>query len=543
MGLRGPRAAVVAKGKAPPPSEQWEPDWRLAGLSRADAMVEFIQSLKVTSGKMAGENFRLRPWQERRVRKWYDVDADGRRYIRTAFLTMPRKNGKTGLVAPVALGHLVGPETEPRGQVYSAAADRDQAAIIFNEMVAMIEADANLLAMVNIQRFKKTIENLENGCIYQALSSDARKAHGLGASFAAYDELAQARGRDLFDNLETSVGARDEPLFIVISTKSADPESVMSELTAYAEKIIAGDIVDPTFDATIYAAPDDPETDIWDEKVWHDCNPALGDFRSLEEMRSKAERAKRIPAQEASFRNLYLNQAINNHASFLSSTEWRNNADKPHPPAGRPAYAGLDLAERNDLTAFVIVVPDDDGSADVFPYFWLPGDGLQDKADQDRAPYVDWADRGFLNTTPGRSIRYRHVVPTVVELCQQFNIKKICFDNARMVQFQAELDDLSVTLPLEPHWQGFISMAPAADRLESMILNGALRHGGHPVLQWNAASSVVVMDPAGNRKFDKKKSTGRIDGIVALAMALTAASKGDSEPDIEAAILARGGMA
>ena len=465
--------------------------------------------------------------------------------MRTAFVTMPRKNGKTGLVAPLMLGHLVGPETEPRGQVYSAAADRDQAAIIFNEMVAMLVADPDLHAKVNIQRFKKTIENLENGCIYTALSSDARKAHGLGASMAAYDELAQARGRELFDNLETSVGAREEPLMIVISTRSADPTSVMTELTDYAEKILDGTIEDRHFDATIFAAPDD--ADIWDEAVWHDCNPALGDFRSLEEMRIKAKRARRIPAQEAAFRNLYLNQAVNNHASFLSSTEWKNNGVKTRAPNGRPAYAGLDLAERNDLTAFVIVVPDDDGSADVFPYFWLPDGGLADKSDKDRVPYVDWKAAGYLKTTPGRSVRYKFVVPDIVDLVDQFNIQKVCFDNARMDQFTAELNSLDngekLAGMLEPHWQGFISMAPAADRLESMVLNAALRHGNNPILTWNAASAVVTMDPAGNRKFDKKKSTGRIDGIVSLAMALTAASKGEAEVDFDKIIRERGGMA
>lgn len=305
MGKRGPGAKPVKRSTdQAPKSRKRKPSWQRKGLTRAERVITFVQSLKITAGAGAGKPFRLREWQKDIIRRVYDpADASGRRIVRTALLTMARKNGKTGLVAALALCHLCGPEAEPRGQIYSAAADRNQAAILFREMKAMILAAPELADRIIIRDFAKELEDVETGSVYQALSADAQTKHGFSASFVVYDELAQAPDRTLYDVLETSVGARAEPLFWIISTQSSDPKHVLSELVDYARDVNSGVVEDPGFVGVIYEAAE--EADIWDETTWHAANPALGDFRSLDEMRAYAARAKRLPARQAVFRNLY----------------------------------------------------------------------------------------------------------------------------------------------------------------------------------------------------------------------------------------------
>jgi phage terminase large subunit-like protein len=327
MGMRGPGAKPVKKAGNSAAGKPKPRSWERRGLSRAARVIAFIEGLKLTAGRHAGKPFKLRPWQRAIIESIYATDADGNRPVRQALATMPRKNGKTELAAGLALAHLAGPEAEARGEVYSAASDRNQAGRIFRELEAFILADDDLAGRCNVQRFAKRIEVMAGpgaGSVYEALSSDAKKAHGLSPSFAVCDEVAQWLGRDLYDNLVTGTGARDEPLVVVISTQSADPNHVMSEIVSYGRSVLDGTIEDPTFHATIYSAPDD--ADPWSEATWYACNPALGDFRSLEEMRQFAEKAKRIPAREAVFRNLYLNQSVATQARFIAAANWRHAA-------------------------------------------------------------------------------------------------------------------------------------------------------------------------------------------------------------------------
>lgn len=286
MGLRGPGAKPIKKkadeGEKPKTRRL---KWRKRGLTRAERVIAFIESLSITAGAHAGRPFKLRDWQRAIIEAVYATDDEGVRQVRQALLAIPRKNGKTQLAAALALCHLAGPEAESRGQVFSAAADRDQAALLFKEMVALIEGFDFLAERIVIRTHNKTLEDVETGSMYQALSSDARKAHGLSPSFVVCDELAQWHGRELYDNLITGTGARAEPLVITISTMSADPNSIMSELVAYGRQVLDGTITDPTFHPEIYSA--DEKADPWDEDTWFACNPALGDFRSLAE-RSKS---------------------------------------------------------------------------------------------------------------------------------------------------------------------------------------------------------------------------------------------------------------
>lgn len=532
MGLRGPGAKPIGKKStdgAEKPKRR--PAWQKRGLSRADRVVAFIESLKITAGAHAGRKFKLRDWQREIIMAVYAVDDDGVRQVRQALLAIPRKNGKTQLAAALALCHLAGPEAESRGQVLSAAADRDQAALIFREMLALVEADEHLSDRIIVRHFNKSLEDAETGSTYQALSSDARKAHGLSPSFVVCDELAQWHGRELYDNLITGTGARAEPLVVTISTMSADPNSVMSELVAYGRDVLAGEIVDPTFSATIYSAPE--KADPWDEKTWHECNPALGDFRSLPEMRTAAAQAQRLPAREPSFRLLYLNQPVDGTARFLNGVDWRACAAPAAPSEliGARCYLGLDLSATTDLTALCAYFPD---TGHCLSWFWVPRDNLEEAERRDHVPYQLWARQGLIEATPGRAIDKRFVVHRLGEIVEDYKVECLAFDRWKIDEVQRLMLDEGVKLPMEPWGQGFKDMSPAIDALETLVLQGELKQPGHPVLDWCIANAVTMSDPAGNRKVIKGgKQTGRVDGVIALAMAVgIAARKPAKKPSV-----------
>ncbi len=493
-------------------------------MARSDRVIAFIENLTLTAGKHAGQPFRLRAWQKKIIRGIYDPERNGKRVIRTALITMPRKNGKTQLAAALTLCHLFGPESEDRGQVYSAAADRNQAALIFNEGAAMIRADRELEAICNIIESQKRIVHYRSGSFYQAVSSESRSAHGYNASAIIYDELAQAPNRKLFDVLTTSTAARAEPLTIVISTQSSDPNHIMSELTDYGRKVRDGMVKDPTFYPVILEAPVD--ADPWLEKVWKACNPALGDFRSLEEMRHYAKQAKRIPAREATFRALYLNQQVDAEQRFIGSADWLACGEPVDATAlrGRPCWGGLDLSSTRDLTALVLFFPDDGGA--VVPTFWVPGDSLDEREDHDRVPYRTWRDQGFLETTPGRAIDKGAIAFRMAEIASTYDVRGIAYDRWRIEDLKSALSNQGIELPLVAWGQGFRDMSPAVDAMEAAVLDCNLRHGGHPVLTWNASNAVVVSDPAGSRKIAKDRSRDRVDGLVALAMAIGLHARG-----------------
>lgn len=532
MGLRGPGARPVRKKAETAPAGEKSPSaWTLPGLSRAERVIAFIETLKITSGKLAGSNLRVRPWQREFIEAVYATDAAGQRMVRTALLTLPRKNGKSGLVAALALAHLVGPEAEQRGQVFSAAADRNQSGLIFNEMKAMILADPDIAERCVIRDFNKHIEDVETGSTYSALSADAKSKHGFSASTIIYDELAQAPDRQLWDVLTTSTAARAEPITFVISTQSSDPTHIMSELVDYGAQVRAGVVEDPTFHATIYAAPED--ADVWDEAVWFACNPALGDFRSLEEMRAYAAQAKRIPARESTFRALYLNQRVDADTRFITGADWMPLATEIDPEAlrGRPCWAGLDLSSTSDLTAAVLYFPDDGGI--ILPFFWIPGHDLEGREERDRVPYRLWRDQGYLEAPHGRAIDKKSVAGRLAELASTYEIQGIAFDRWRMKDLMQLLDSEGIALPLIDWGQGFASMGPAIDAFETKLLNGELRHGNHPVLNWNMSNAVVVQDPAGLRKLDKSRARARIDGAQALMMAIGLASRTAAKPVLD----------
>lgn len=530
MGKRGPKTGA-AKAADSTPKRTWKtkrPPWEKRGLTRAERVIAFIEVLPITAGVHAGKRLKLRPWQREIIEAIYATDKKGKRQVRTAVVTMPRKGGKTQLAAALALCHLIGPEAEQRGQVYSAASDKDQAAIIFRELEAYIYAVPEFAERCNIKAFHKEITDELTGSTYKAMSSDARKAHGLSPSFMVYDELAQTKNRELYDNLTTGTGARAEPLMVVISTQSSDNNHIMSELVDYGLKIREGSLPrDPSFHLTYFAAPED--ADPWSEDTWHACNPALGDFRSLEEMQLFADQAKKIPAKEATFRNLYLNQRVDAEQRFISSVDWDACANEIDPATlvGRPCWAGLDLSSTTDMSACVLYFPEDGGA--VLPFFWLPGDDLMDKEQRDRAPYTVWRRQAMLETTPGRAIDKRAIALRLADIAGRFSLRGVAYDRWGMPELKRILQDEGIELPLIEWGQGFKDMSPAVSTLESLVLDRKIAHGGHQILRWHCSNAVVQMDPAGARKIAKDKSTGRVDGLVALAMACGLAAR-EPEP-------------
>jgi phage terminase large subunit-like protein len=522
MGLRGPGAKPVRKASEAPEHVPEAMPWEAPGLSRLERVVAFLEALPITSGMHAGRPFKVRDWQRDILAAIY-AERDGVRAVRTAVVSCARKQGKTDITARLALCHLAGPEAEPRGEVYSAANDRFQASRIFSEMAAMVERVPWLSERITIRRHAKEMEDLGGtGSVYAALSADVATKMGLSPSFVAYDELGQAPKRDLFDALDTAMGARSEPLMVVISTQAATDTAPLSELIDYGLKVRAGEIDDPAFHLALYTAP--PDLDPWDPETWKLANPALGDFRSLADVERQAAQARAMPAKEASFRNLILNQRIDAADCFITRAAWSACADPLRPVEGRPVWAGLDLGGARDLTALVMAFGQDDGTFDLVPVVWVPGD-LREREAIERAPYPSWAQAGFVRRMEARTMDPRLIARDLAELHGRYGFSAVACDRWKLDDLKRELDAIGSDLPLVPHGQGFRDMAPAVDALERLVAERHMRHAGHPVLTMCAACAVVERDPAGNRKLSKAKSTGRIDAIVAAAMAVNIAAK------------------
>jgi len=478
--------------------------------------------LTVPSGVGEGRPIRLRDWQREFI---FDVYApqhtDGSRLVRRAIFSLGRKNGKTLIAAALVLVHLVGPEAERNGEIYSAANDREQAAQVFKMAKQMVEAEPELLAVLRVVASTKTIACYSNGSFYRALSAEVGTKHGLNPTFVIFDELAQARNRDLYDVLDTSMAARAEPLFLAISTQSNDPEHICSKLI---DDGLSGE--DPTTVCHLYAAPED--CDLEDEEGWYAANPALGDFRSFDELAVAAAKAKRLPAEEPKVRNLYLNQRVSPHASVISRADWLKCKGDATLVDGEDIYLALDLSAKIDLCA-LLAVSATDGSR-VAAWFFKPADYLEEHERRDRVPYALWASQGRLEAIPGRSVHPRVVAMKIAELFDRFNVLGLAYDRWGIQSLLREFDEVGLEahadgdpgdgLRLVPWGQGFKDMSPAVDALETAVLHDELVHDGHPVLTWNVGNAVAVTDPAGGRKLDKSKARFRIDGAVGLAMVL-----------------------
>ena len=486
-------------------------------MTRGEKVIAFIGRYCVTpEGAHVGKPLVLADFQKQFIRDIYDNPHTTRR----AYLSISRKNGKSGLIAAILLAHLVGPEALANSQIVSGAMSRDQAALVFALAAKMVQLSIELSQIVKIIPSSKRLIGLPRNVEYRALAADGTTAHGLSPVLAILDEVGQIKGphSDFVDAITTSQGAHAAPLLIAISTQApteADLFSIWLD-DAQASK-------DPKIVCHLYEAP--KGCDLMDEAAWRAANPALGLFRSLDDLREQATQAMRMPSTENSFRNLLLNQRVEARSPFVSRTVWLENGSEPlELDPATPIYGGLDLSAVNDLTALVLLAAHEDGTFGVLPTFWLPNDGLAERSRQDRVPYDVWNREGYLETTPGASIQYEWVAHQLKAIFERYNVQNIAFDRYNMRFLRPWLEkvgfgeaDLAKFIEFG---QGFASMSPALRELESALLARKLRHGNHPVLTMCAQNATIQQDAAENRKFVKAKASGRIDGMVALAMAV-----------------------
>ena len=497
-------------------------------------IVEFIHTYCfVPEGPYVGQPLRLLPWQQDWIRSVYDNPRGTRR----ALLSVARKNGKTALIACLALAHVCGPPAHhrPNSQVYSAAQSRDQAALVFHLASKMVRMNPHLNHACAIKETAKELHCLELGTRYKALSAEATTAYGLHPALVIFDELGQVRGprSALYEALETATGAQQDPLTIIISTQAPNDNDLLSILI---DDALAGH--DPRVICRLYTAP--LEADSFDVETIKLANPAFDDFMNPVEVLAMAADAQRMPAREAEFRNLVLNQRCDTSAPFVAPNVWKACGDPPGSLEGVPVYGGLDLSEVSDLTALVLV-GFRDGKWRVRPTFWLPEEGLAERAVADHIPYDLWRDQGLLEVTPGHTVSYEFVANHMRQLFGRYSIRKIGFDmwNFRHLKPWLLKAGMSEQFIAE-HWvefgQGVKSMSPALRELEQIVLDRKLAHGDHPVLSMCMANTTIVRDDAGNRKPSKKRSRGRIDGTIALLMAVGVAPLQSQLIDVEALI-------
>ncbi len=495
--------------------------------TRAGRNIDWIEAYcRIPEGRDVGKPVKLRDWQRHELTRIYDNPHGTRR----AILSFGRKNGKTALSAFILLLHLCGPEARPNSQLFSAAQSRDQAAILFSLAAKTVRMSPDLSAVVVIRDTAKQLACTELGTLYRALSADASTAYGLSPVLIVHDELGQVKGprSELYEALETATGAQENPLSIVISTQAPTDADLLSLLI---EDGLSGE--DPRVIVSLYTASLD--LDPFSEEAIRAANPAFGDFQNAQETLAMAEDARRMPSRESEFRNLILNQRVERNSPFITKSVW-NACDDPVFPLdeGAVVYGGLDLSAVSDLTALVLVSPVEANGETVWhvhPTFWLPGTGLKEKSRLDRVPYDIWAKEGHLETTPGPTIEYEYVAAHLKKVFDRYDVRKMAFDRWQFDYLKpwllqagmpAEYLDADEGL-FERFGQGYRSMSPALRDLEGVILNGRLAHGGQPVLAMCAGNATVQMDPAGNRKLTKMQSRRRIDGMVALAMAMSVA--------------------
>ncbi len=487
----------------------------------ADYAVGFIECLCHTKGTWAGKRFELIDWQEQIIRDLFGiVKPNGYRQFNTAYVEIPKKQGKSELAAAIAILLLCG-DNEERAEIYGCAADRGQASIVFEVAADMIRMCPTLNRRCKILTGTKRIIYLPTNSFYQVLSAEAYSKHGFNIHGVVFDELHTQPNRNLFDVMTKGSGdARKQPLYFLITTAGNDIHSICYETHQKAKDILEGRKVDPTFYPVIFGA--EPEEDWTDPAVWKKANPSLGITVDIEKVKAACDSARQNPSEENSFRQLRLNQWVKQAIRWMPMEKWDSckvtyDGDFLK---GRLCYGGLDLSSTNDITAFVLVFPptEDDENYYILPYFWIPEENMEKRISKDHVPYDIWEKKGFLNATEGNVIHYAYIEHFIDELGKVYNIKEIAFDRWGAVQMTQDLDNLGFTVI--PFGQGFKDMSPATKELMNLVLSGKLKHNGHPVLRWNMDNVCIRTDPAGNIKMDKSKSIEKIDGAVATVMAL-----------------------
>ena len=493
---------------------------------KADKAVRFIEHMKHTKGTWAGTKFELIDWQEQIIRDVFGViKENGYRQFNTAYIEIPKKSGKSEIAAAVAL-LLLCADNEQRAEIYGCAADRQQASIVFEVAADMVRMSPTLSKRTKILSATKRIVFSPTNSFYQVLSAEAYSKHGFNIHGVVFDELHAQPNRKLYDVMTKGSGdARMQPLFFLITTAGDDTNSICYEIHSKAKDILEGRKIDHTFYPVIYGAEMD---DDWtDEKVWEKANPSMGITFGIDKVRDACESAKQNPAEENTFRQLRLNQWVKQAVRWMPMEHW----DKCNDPInindllGRECYAGLDLSSTTDITAFVLLFPprDDNEKYIIYPHFWIPEETVDIRTMKDHVPYDVWVKEGLINVTEGNVIHYDFIEKYIEDLGTKFNIKEIAFDRWGATQMVQNLEGMGFTVI--PFGQGFKDMTPPCKELFKLVLEQKIAHGGNKVLRWMMDNIAAKTDAAGNIKFDKEKSSEKIDGAVALVMALDRATR------------------
>lgn len=490
----------------------------------------FARWLRHQKGEFAGRSLALDEWQaESIIRPLFGWKrTNGTRKYRTAYVEIPRKNGKTTIAAGVGL-YLLFADGEQGAEIYSAAADREQAAIAFDLARSMVDAEPALKKRAQV--FRRSIVVPSTGSSYKVLSADARSKHGFNAHGVIFDEVHAQPNRELYDVLHTSTGARRQPLEFLITTAGIyDPESIAWQLHSYAERVASGEIDDPSFLPVIYGAP--KEADYRDADVWAAANPGMGISVKADYLAAEAKRAEEEPSYENTFRRLHLNQWTEQVTRWIKKEEWERCAGSLPDLTGRYCYPALDLSTTTDISALALVFPPDDEKEPTYllPFFWCPENKIRKASQSDRVPYDAWARDGYIEATPGDVVDYAFIRKRVGELSKVYKFGHFAFDPWNAMQLAMQLGEEDGFTMVE-HRQGFISMNEPAKEFERMVIAKRLMHSGNPVLNWMVSNVALKRDAAGNIKPDKERSTGRIDGVVASVMGIGMAYRNARQPE------------
>lgn len=488
---------------------------------KADRAVTFIENLCHTKGKWAGTPFWLLPWQEQLIRDIFGiVKPDGNRQFRTAFVEICKKVGKSELAAAVAL-YLLYADNEPSAEVYGAAADRQQASIVFDVAKQMVEMSPALMKRSKLMGATKRIVNYSNAGYYQVLSAEVGGKHGFSVSGLVFDEIHTQPNRQLYDVLtKGSSDARQNPLHFIITTAGNDRHSIAYELHTKAVDILEGRRVDPTFYPVVYGLKDDEDWE--DEANWYKVNPSLGYTVDIERLRDAYREAKQNPADEITFKWLRCNMWVSSTVAWIPDAIYMrgNEPIDMDALAGRDCYAGLDLSSTGDITALELIFPprDEEEKYVLLPYFWIPEETIPRRVKANSVPYDIWEKQGYIMSTEGNVIHYDFIEKFIMDLSEKYHILEIAVDRWNATQMIQNLEGEGFTIV--PFGQGFSSMSAPTKEFYRLLMEGRIIHGGNPVLRWMAGNVVIDTDPAGNIKVTKAKSKEKIDGIVAAIMAL-----------------------
>lgn len=492
----------------------------------AERVLRFFDFLRHSKGEWGGQAFILSPWEQAYLWVLFGWrKKDSSRRFRISYLEVARKNGKSTLAAGVAL-YLLDGDKEPGAEVYSAATKRDQAKIVHGEACRMVRASTMLKQFITVRTDNMFV--LDTNSKFEPLSSDYNSLDGLNIHGAIVDEVHAHKTRDLWDILETATGARRQPLMFAITTAGVSRQGICRELHDYLEKVLDGSLEDDSFCGIIFTL--DEEDDYTDERVWVKANPNLGVSVKLDDLRDKIRKAREAPAALNAFLRLHMNVWTQAETRWIDPDAWAACGEQTPLEDLRkePCYAGLDLSSTTDISAFVLKFP---RTGDALGWFWIPEDEMEKRERRDRVPFSAWVRHEYVEATPGNVIDYEYIRQRIKQVASEFRgLREIGYDpwNATQLAIQLEEDGFNVV----PVRQGFQTLSPAAKELEREIMSGELKHGGNPVLRWMAANVVLAIDPAENIKPDKAKSAERIDGIVALCMAISRQIQGEDDTSI-----------